>query len=95
MVGFITPGFKLFKKRMMKNFINHKKRLLKLDNIMKLQTTSVSAYHLLMALALDVLLNWVGLGLVGCDEGVVYLTSPGRPTDIGLQFGKACYSCSR
>ena len=24
------------------------------------------------------------LGVVGCGEGVVYLTSPGRPTDIGL-----------
>ena len=23
------------------------------------------------------------------------LTSPGRPTDIGLQLGKACYHCSR
>ena len=21
--------------------------------------------------------------------------SPGRPTDIGLQLGKACYPCSR
>ena len=25
----------------------------------------------------------------------VYLTSPGRPNDIGLQLGKACYPCSR
>ena len=24
-------------------------------------------------------------------EGAVYLTSLGRPTDIGLQLGKACY----
>ena len=23
-------------------------------------------------------------GVVGCGEGVVYPTSPGRPTDIGL-----------
>ena len=30
----------------------------------------------------------------GLDEGAVYLTSPGRPTDIGLQLGKACYPCS-
>ena len=30
-----------------------------------------------------------------CREGVVYLASPGRPTDIGLQLGKACYPCSR
>ena len=35
------------------------------------------------------------LGMVGCGEGVVYLTSMGRPTDIGLQLGKACCSCSR
>ena len=28
-------------------------------------------------------------------RGVVYLTSPGRPTDIGLQLGKDCYPCSR
>ena len=33
--------------------------------------------------------------VVGWCEGVVYLTSPGRPTDIGLQLGKACYPCSR
>ena len=26
--------------------------------------------------------------VVGWCEGVVYLTSPGRPTDIGLQLGK-------
>ena len=31
--------------------------------------------------------------LEGCGEGVVHLTSPGRPTDIGFQLGKACYSC--
>ena len=30
------------------------------------------------------------VGVVGCGEGVVYLTSPGRPTDTGLQLGKAC-----
>ena len=35
------------------------------------------------------------VGVVGWCEGVVYLTSPGRPTDIGLQSGKACYPCSR
>ena len=26
---------------------------------------------------------------------LVYLVSPGRPTEIGLQLGKACYPCSR
>ena len=35
------------------------------------------------------------LGVVGCGEGVLYLTSPGRPTAIGLQLGKACCPCSR
>ena len=34
-------------------------------------------------------------GVVGWCEGVVYLTSPGRPTEIGLQLDKACYLCSR
>ena len=29
-------------------------------------------------------------GLGGGGKGVVYLTSPGCPTDIGLQLGKAC-----
>ena len=43
--------------------------------------------------------NWINTklmgALVGCGEGVKYLMSLGRPTDIGLQFGKACYPCSR
>ena len=26
--------------------------------------------------------------MVGCGEGVMYFTSPGRPTDIGLQLGR-------
>ena len=33
-------------------------------------------------------------GVVGWCEGAVYLTSLGRPTDIGLQLGKARYPCS-
>ena len=33
-------------------------------------------------------------GVVGWCEGAVYLTSLRRPTDIGLQLGKACYPCS-
>ena len=33
-------------------------------------------------------------GVVGWCKGAVYLTSLGRPTDIGLQLGKACYPCS-
>ena len=36
-----------------------------------------------------------GAGVVGCGEGVVYLKSLVRPTDIGLQLGNACYPCSR
>ena len=37
----------------------------------------------------------IPMGVVGSGNGVVYLTSPGRPTEIGLQLGKACYPCSR
>ena len=33
--------------------------------------------------------------VVGCGEGVGYLMSPGHPTDIGFQLGKARYPCSR
>ena len=32
--------------------------------------------------------------VVGCGKGVVYLKSPGCPTEIGLQLDKACYPCS-
>ena len=35
------------------------------------------------------------VGVVGWCKGVMYLVSPGCPTDIGLQLGKACYPCSR
>ena len=34
-------------------------------------------------------------GVVGRGKDVVYLASSGRPTDIGLQLGKAYYPCSR
>ena len=34
-------------------------------------------------------------GVIGWCKGVVYLTSLGRPIDIGLQLGKACYPCNR
>ena len=38
----------------------------------------------------------IGLrGVVEWCEGDVYLTSLGRPTDIGLQLGNACYPRSR
>ena len=41
------------------------------------------------------LIGWkLEVGVVGWCEGAVYLTSLGRPTDIGLQLGKACYPCS-
>ena len=40
-------------------------------------------------------LYYMSAGVVGWCEGAVYLTSLGRPTDIGLQLGKACYPCSR
>ena len=32
-------------------------------------------------------------GQGGWGKGVVYLTSPGRPTDIDLQLANACYPC--
>ena len=51
------------------------------------------------AIAVNSLLSQLQLaplkGVVGSGNGVVYLTSPGRPTEIGLQLGKACYPCSR
>ena len=28
-------------------------------------------------------------------DAFLHFTSPGRPTDIGLHLGKACYPCSR
>ena len=38
----------------------------------------------------------VGVGRRGrVVRSVVYLTSPGCQTDVGLQLGKACYPCSR
>ena len=40
------------------------------------------------------IVSYEHLGVVGWCEGAVYLTSLGRPTDIGLQLGKACYPCS-
>ena len=33
--------------------------------------------------------------VVGWCKGVMYLTSPGGPRDIGSQLGKTCYPCSR
>ena len=35
------------------------------------------------------------LVMVGFGEDVVYLTSVGCPTDIGLQLAMTCYPCSR
>ena len=53
--------------------------------------------HLLSPLVYHPLWLLIGKakGVVGWCKGVVYLTSPGRQTDIGLQLGKACYPCSR
>ena len=34
-------------------------------------------------------------GVVGCGEGVVYLTSLGHPTDTRSELGKACVPCSK
>ena len=65
------------------------------------QISVKSCYHyighifqaIIMNLAQNVCLDEF-LGVVGWCEGAVYLSSPGRPTDIGLQLGKACYPCS-
>ena len=35
------------------------------------------------------------VGVVGCGKVVVYLKSPGHPTDIVLQLDKISYPCSR
>ena len=40
-------------------------------------------------------LSMPSIGKVGCGKGVMYLKSSKRPTDVGLQLGKACYPCSR
>ena len=50
--------------------------------------------------------NWTKKSVESCREETSILhsqvghdteslMSPGRPTDIGLQLGKACYPCSR
>ena len=40
--------------------------------------------------------NWAKKGVDGNGEGVVYLTSPGRPNEICLQLVKAAHDpCSR
>ena len=55
----------------------------------------VPLFHLLYSLlSLFSLSLGDDTGVVGWCEGAVYLTSLGRPTDIGLQLGKACYPCS-
>ena len=43
----------------------------------------------------DLLHCMLYLRAVAWDKGVMHLASPGRPTDIGIQLGKACYLCSR
>ena len=48
---------------------------------------------LITALSLSYIYN-LAEGVVGWSEDVMYLASPGRPTDIGFQLGKACYPCS-
>ena len=59
---------------------------LKMQDISGFSRTRVKRLFLLILL--------MEVGVVGWCEGAVYLRSPGRPTDIGLQLGKACYPCS-
>ena len=42
-----------------------------------------------------IIIHDLNMRVVGYGEDVVYLTSSGHPTDIGLQSGKACYLYSR
>ena len=51
-------------------------------------------YNLWIWLCLKTADEWE-MGVVRWCKGVVYLALSGRPTDIGLQLGKACYPCSR
>ena len=53
----------------------------------------VPLFHLLYSL-FSPTLSSISFGGGRVGEGAVYLTSLGRPTDIGLQLGKACYPCS-
>ena len=48
--------------------------------------------HTLLFSTLNLIIEFKGV--VGWCEGAVYLTSLGRPTDIGLRLGKSCYPCS-
>ena len=52
-------------------------------------------YYLISRIKIQVSQTQTFGGMVGWCEGVLYLTAPGRPIDIGLQLGKACYPCSR
>ena len=53
------------------------------------QSLSLSPFH---GLDLTLLKHTCHIsGMVGWCEDVVYLTSLGHPTDIGLHLGKACY----
>ena len=58
----------------------------------------VSNKHCLLAiscLSLKLFVFHFSWGWSGVAKVSLYLTSPGCPTDIGLQFGKACYPCNR
>ena len=52
--------------------------------LLALHTVALLEFKILLLLLLKT-------GVVGWCEGVMYLMSPGRPADIGLQVGKACY----
>ena len=46
-------------------------------------------------LCLDTLRILATVEVIGCGEGIGYLTSLGRPTGIAFQLGEGCYPCSR
>ena len=63
-----------------------KAKCLKAWNLLKvLSHTSWSADRMILLTFIE--------GMLGCG-GVMYLTSAGRPADIGLQLGKACFPSS-
>ena len=66
-----------------------------LDAASRVNKTSVSLWGNIYEILAHKTDRPKAVGVVGCCEGVMYLTSPGRPTVIGLQLGKACYSSCR
>ena len=67
------------------------------EKLAKVRLNSLAYFKYLSALLLIIVILTLNTlsGVVGWCKGGVYFTSLGRPTDIGLHLGKACYTCSR